>query len=111
MFFGTSPNPMETVAAALGACMAMSLSQALKAMRERLDEVELQLSYEERTEEPRVFDYFNIHIVFRGDGLSPPKLEKALTLTEETYCPVSVMLESAGVELRTTFSIEQKKTG
>jgi putative redox protein len=110
-FGGGSPRPMDTVAASLAACLAMSISQTLGVMRQKLDDIEIRLSFERKEEEPKIFEYFNIHLILRGEALSPAKVEKALHMAEETYCPVSVILGLSGAQMRTTFAIENKKTG
>ena len=108
-FGDENPGPMSTVAASLAGCFAMSVTDALETMRQKIADLEISLSFERKKEEPRTFDAFNMHLVFRGEGLSPAKLEKAIHLCEETYCPVSVILRRSGAQIRTTYVIEEKK--
>ena len=108
-FGGENPGPMSTVAASLAGCFAMSVTDALETMREKIADVEIRLSFERRKEEPTTFDSFSMHLIFRGEGLSPAKLEKAIHLCEETYCPVSVILRRSGAQIRTTYAVEGKK--
>jgi len=110
-FGGGSPSPMDTVAASLGACLAISISQTLGVMRQKLDDIEIRLSFERKEEEPKLFEYFNIHLILHGENLSPAKVEKALHMSEESYCPVSVILGLSGAQMRTTFAIENKTVG
>lgn len=108
-FGGDSPGPMTTVAASLAGCFAMSVTDTLEAMRQRLADLEIRLSFERKNEEPRTFDTLHMHLTFRGEGLSPAKLEKAIHICEETQCPVSVILKRSGAQIRTTYVIEEKK--
>jgi putative redox protein len=108
-FGGQSPGPMNTVAASLAGCFAMSVTDALKTMRQNLSDLEIRLSFERRKEEPTTFDSFKMHLTFRGQGLSPAKLEKAIRICEETYCPVSVILKRSGAQIKTTYVIEETK--
>ena len=101
------PGPMITTAAALAGCLAMSVSETLKIMREKVHGIEIRMTYERKKEEPKIFDKFNIHMIIRGEALSPAKIEKALHLSEEKTCPVSIMMQRAGAEVKTTFSIEE----
>ena len=109
-FGGTSPGPMDTVAAALAGCLAISLTKALGVMRQKLDDIEIRLSFERNEEEPKIFEHFNINFIFRGENLSPPKLEKAIHMSEETICPVSSILSLSGAQMRTTFAVENGPT-
>ena len=102
-----NPGPMMTTAAALAGCLAMSVSETLEVMRQKVHGIEMRMTYERKKEEPTIFDQFNIHIIVRGEGLSSAKIEKALHLSEEKTCPMSVMLRRAGAEVRTTFVIEE----
>ena len=99
---------MDTVAASLGACLAISISKTLGVMRQKLDDIEIRLSFERKEEEPKIFEYFNIHLILRGEALSPAQVEKALHMSEESVCPVSVILGLSGAQMRTTFAIENK---
>jgi putative redox protein len=110
-FGGSNASPMDTVAASLAGCLAMSISQTLGVMRQKLDDIEIRLSFEKKEEEPKIFEYFNIHLILRGEALSPAKVEKALHMAEETYCQVSVILGLSGAQMRSTFAIENKKIG
>lgn len=108
-FGGENPGPMSTVAASFAGCFAMSVTDALVTMRQKIDDLEIRLSFERKKEEPRTFDAFNMHLIFRGEGLSRAKLEKAIHLCEETYCPVSVILRRSGAQIRTTYAVEERK--
>ena len=108
-FGGENPGPMGTVAASFAGCFAMSVTDVLETMRQKIADLEIRLSFERKKNEPRTFDAFNMHLIFRGEGLSPAKLEKAIYLCEETYCPVSVILRRSGAQIRTTYAIEEKK--
>jgi len=108
-FGGQNPGPMSTVAASLAGCFAMSVTDALEAMRQNVSDLRIRLSFERRKEEPTTFDSFNMHLTFRGQGLSPAKLEKAIRICEETYCPVSVILKRSGAQIKTTYVIEETK--
>jgi putative redox protein len=108
-FGGENPGPMNSVAASLAGCFAMSVTEALKTMRQNVSDLAIRLSFERKKEEPTTFESFNMHLTFHGEGLSPAKLKKAIRMCEETYCPVSVILRRSGAQIRTTYMIEEKK--
>ena len=101
------PGPMITTAAALAGCLAMSVSETLEVMRQKVHGIEVRMTYERKKEEPKVFEQFSIHMIVRGEGLSPAKIEKALRVSEEKTCPVSIMIQRAGAQVKTTFAIEE----
>jgi putative redox protein len=86
-FGGENPGPMSTVAASLAGCFAMAVTDTLEAMRQNLSDLEIRLSFERKKEEPTTFDTFNMHLTFRGEGLSSAKLERAIRMCEENVLP------------------------
>ena len=100
-----SPGPMTTTAAALAGCLAMSVMETLEVMRQKVDHIELKTTFERKEEEPKIFKHFKIHITFRGENLSHAKIEKALHLSEEKTCPMSVMMRLVGAKVETTFTV------
>jgi putative redox protein len=78
-------------------------------MRQKLSDLEIRLSFERKKDEPKTFDTIDMHLTVRGEELSPAKLERAIRICEESYCPVTVMLRRSGVQIKTTYVIEEKK--
>ncbi len=107
-FGGDSPGPMTTVAASLAGCFAMAVTDTLEAMRQKLSDLEIRLAFQRNKDEPTTFDTIDMHLTFRGEELSPTKLERAIRICEETYCPVTVILRRSGAQIRTTYVIEKK---
>lgn len=44
---------------------------------------------------PRVFEKINLHFVVTGKGLAEKQVARAVELSMEKYCSVSLMLEKA----------------
>ncbi|HJV37951.1 MAG TPA: OsmC family protein [Geothrix sp.] len=86
------PRPKGLVLAGLGGCTAIDVVSILEKMRVKLDGLEVQVSAEAREEHPRTFTGIHVRYVFRGRNLPMDKLERAVKLSEETYCGVSAML-------------------
>ena len=105
-FEGSDASPMDTLAASLGGCLAITISSILQTMRQPLNDIEVRLTYEKQEERPRVFVHFKVDLVLRGEKLSHERVERAVQLAEEIYCPVSVMLQRAGVKIDTSFTLE-----
>lgn len=89
------PRPKGLLLAALGGCTAIDVVDILGKMRVALDGLEVQVSAEAREEHPRIFTGIHVRYLFRGRDLPMEKLERAVRLSEETYCGVSAMLRPA----------------
>ncbi|WP_243317048.1 OsmC family protein [Geothrix paludis] len=89
------PRPKGLILAGLGGCTAIDVVSILEKMRVKLDGLEVQVSAEAREEHPRIFTSIHVRYVFRGRDLPMDKLERAVKLSEETYCGVSAMLRPA----------------
>lgn len=89
------PRPKALLLSGLGACTGIDVVGILEKMRVKLDGLEIQVSAETRDEHPRIYTGIHVRYVFRGKDLPMDKLERAVKLSEETYCGVSAMLRPA----------------
>lgn len=88
-------RPKELVLLGLAGCTGSDVVSILKKKRVGLDRLEINVSAEERDEHPRMYASIHMEYVFHGDGLRPQDLERAIELSETTYCSVSAMLKPA----------------
>lgn len=84
-------RPMEMLLIGLAGCTGFDVVQILKKGREPVTGCDVEVEAERATEDPKVFTA--IHIAYRvsGRGLSPAKVERAVTLSKEKYCSASIM--------------------
>ncbi len=88
---GRAPSPVEMVLAGLAACTAIDVVGILERMRVPPRSLEVLAEAERAEKHPRVFT--RIHLVYRVAGEVPrEKLERAVALSERTYCSVGAML-------------------
>lgn len=87
-----APRPTEMVLAGAGGCSAIDVVMILQKGREDVRGCEVQLQAERAPEPPRVFTKINFHFVVTGKGLRPAVVERAIKLSHEKYCSVSIML-------------------
>ena len=73
----------------------LEIVSILEKMRVSIDGLEIQVSAESRDEHPRIFTGIHVRYLFRGRDLPLDKLERAVKLSEDTYCGVSAMLRPA----------------
>jgi len=97
-------RPMEMVLLGMGGCTAFDVVMILKKARQPVDDCIVELSAERSEEIPRVFTKIHVHYVVKGSGLSEKQVEKAIHLTAEKYCSVSIML-AATAEVTHDFEI------
>ena len=93
----TAATPMELVMLSLIGCTGVDVVSILMKMKEPLEGLEVSAEFERAEKHPRV--YTKIHLKYTATGpVSEKKLQRAITLSENTYCSVSAMLRNT-VEL------------
>ncbi|HED33029.1 MAG TPA: OsmC family protein [Gammaproteobacteria bacterium] len=97
-------RPMEMVLMGMGGCTAFDVVMILKKARQPIEDCIVELSAERSDEIPKVFTRIHVHYIVKGSGLSEKQVEKAINLTAEKYCSVSIML-AATAELTHDFEI------
>ncbi|MCD4745342.1 MAG: OsmC family protein [Bacteroidales bacterium] len=90
---GPRPKPLSLVS--LGGCTGMDVISILKKMRVIPDYFNVSVEGELTEEHPKYYHTINITYTFRGENLPIDKIEKAVNLSQDKYCGVSVMLEKA----------------
>ena len=88
----------------LGGCTAFDMVLILQRQRQSISDCQVEIEAERATEVPKVFTRIHVHYIVKGSGLDPNKVERAVNMTAEKYCSVSIML-SASVELTHDFEI------
>ncbi len=99
-----APRPMEMVLIGMGGCTAFDVVLILQRARQPIDDCIVELSAERAETVPKVFTKIHVHYIVKGKGLSEKQVEKAVKLTAEKYCSVSIML-AASVEITHDFEI------
>ncbi|MDH5483713.1 MAG: OsmC family protein [Gammaproteobacteria bacterium] len=97
-------RPMEMVLIGMGGCTAFDVVTILKRARQPISDCVVELSAERADDIPKVFTRIHVHYVVTGRGLSEKQVEKAINLTAEKYCSVSIML-AATAEITHDFEI------
>jgi putative redox protein len=87
---GSGFRPKELMLNALAGCTAMDVISILRKMRSEPEGFRVEVTAEETEEHPKVFTAFHIKYIVKGD-VPDDKLEKAVSLSQERYCGVTVM--------------------
>lgn len=90
-----APSPMEMVLIAAGGCSAIDVVSFLRKGRHQVTDCEVKLTSERREEAPRLFTDINLHFIVSGKELTDKIVERAVQLSAEKYCSVSLMLGKA----------------
>lgn len=90
-----APSPMEMVLMSVGGCSAIDVVSILQKGRNDVRDCEVKLTSERRAEAPRIFTHINLHFIVTGKGLTGNVVERAVNLSAEKYCSVSLMLGKA----------------
>lgn len=90
---GLGPKPKGLVLTALCGCTAMDVIAILTKMRVPLTGFSVDANTELTDTHPKVFTTITVNYRFTGEDLPLAKLQRAVSLSEESYCGVSAMLK------------------
>lgn len=91
---GQGQNPKELVLIGLAGCTGMDVIAILEKMRAMPESLHLEVEAELTEEHPKTFKKVHIKYIVKGD-VPEDKLEKAIQLSQERYCGISVMFRKA----------------
>ena len=84
------PRPKPFMLLALGGCTGMDVVSILHKMRVEFDSLNIRVEGNLTEEHPKHFDRMKVIYEFTGKDLSMDKLQKAVDLSKERYCGVSM---------------------
>jgi putative redox protein len=89
------PSPKKLMLVALSGCTGMDVVSILKKMRIDLEKFSVEVQGDVTEEHPK--QYYKMHVIyeFTGKNLPLDKLEKAVKISEETYCGVGALYRKA----------------
>jgi putative redox protein len=89
------PSPKKLMLAALSGCTGMDVVSILKKMRVDVEKLNVEVQGDVTDENPK--QYFKMHVIyeFTGKNLPLEKLQKAVGMSEETYCGVGALYRKA----------------
>lgn len=89
------PRPKPLMMVALAGCTGMDVVSILKKMRVEIEEFNVIVEGDITEEHPKQFSKMHVIYEFKGKDLPIGKLEKAVNLSDETYCGVSASYKKA----------------
>jgi putative redox protein len=97
------PSPMQALAFALAACMAMDVVHVITKGRFNLRGLRANLVGQRAAEEPRRFTSITLHYIVTGE-VPPDKVERAIELSREKYCSVWHSMRD-DIDLQVTYQV------
>lgn len=88
-------RPMETLLVSLGGCSAMDVMQILKKSRQEVTDCRIEVEGQRADSVPSVFTDIHVHFYLSGPQLSDKQVSRAIDLSANKYCSVSLMLSKA----------------
>ena len=99
------PRPKALTLVSLAGCTAMDVISILKKMRVNPEYFNVEVEGDLTEEHPKYYHSIHIRYIFRGKDLPMAKLEKAIDLSQNRYCGVSVLL-SKGAKITNEIVVE-----
>lgn len=90
---GASPKKLQLVA--LSGCTGMDVVSILQKMRVNIEKVNIEVQGDVADEHPKRYTKMHVIYKFTGKDLPMDKLEKAVRMSEETYCGVEALYRKA----------------
>lgn len=97
-------RPMEMILLGLGGCSSFDVVMILQKGRQNITDCQVEITAERAETDPKVYTKIHAHFVVEGKNLNEKQVEKAVSLSADKYCSVSIML-SATVEITHDYEI------
>ncbi len=97
-------RPMELFLLGLGGCASIDVLTILRKGRHTVSDCVATLRGIRAETDPKVFLEIYMHFVVTGKGLPAHAVERAIRLSEETYCSASAMLGKTA-KIQSTYEI------
>ncbi len=90
-------RPMEMILMGLGGCSSIDVVMMLEKSRQDVTDCRVVIEAQRADAIPAVFTHIHVHFIVTGRGLNAKQVERAVKLSAEKYCSVSIMLAQAVV--------------
>lgn len=91
----SGPSPKKLQLVALSGCTGMDVVSILKKMRVDFEKCSIEVQGDVSDEHPKQYTKMHVIYEFTGKDLPMDKLEKAIKMSEETYCGVEALYRKA----------------
>jgi len=98
-------RPKELLLLSLAGCTASDVVSILQKKRIKLDDFEINISADMTEQHPKVYSKIDLEYVFYGKDIKAKDVERAIELSQTTYCGVTAIFEKA-MKINHTYRIE-----
>lgn len=103
-------TPLELLLMSLAACSGGSMAVLLRKSKQQVKGIEVHATGKRRDEHPTCLTDIALEFVVRGQDLDPAAVQHAMTLSEQTICPVWAMLKGS-TRIDASFRIAADQAG
>lgn len=100
--------PTDTLLMSVAGCLGIDVVMFLKKMRAEIKEFEIETSGERNPTPPQYFKSIDMVIHISGKGITPKKLDRAISLSQEKYCSVYHTLRK-DLDVRVSYKIKEEE--
>ncbi len=101
-------RPKELLLLSLGGCTSADVIAILQKKRVKLDDFQMNILAESTETHPKVYTKIHLEYVFTGNDIKEKDVERAIELSQTTYCGVTAMLEKS-IQIEHSYKIVEVK--
>lgn len=98
-------SPMEILLAGVAGCTAMDVVHILRKQRQPITGLIIEIEGTRAEGHPSVYTDVTLVYKIAGVGVEAKAVERAIALSQETYCSASIMFKRAGVNINTNYEL------
>ena len=98
--------PTDTLLMSLPGCLAIDLVLFLQKMKVEIKNFEIETTGERNPVPPKYFKAVHMKIRIAGKGITPKKLDRAISLSQKKYCSVHHSLRK-DMDIKVSYIIEE----
>jgi putative redox protein len=103
---GEGFRPSNLLLAALAGCTGYDVVNILEKQRQHLSGLEIRVRGTQQPDPPWTFTDIHVEYILRGHNLDPRRVERAIELSEDSYCSVTATI-GGKARITTSFRIEE----
>jgi putative redox protein len=99
-------SPTETLLTSLAGCMAIDVFYFLKKMKADIKEFRINFTGVRKPDPPQYYKSIELALNISGAGLTPKKVDRAISLSQNKYCSVYNALRK-DIEVKVSYNIKE----
>jgi putative redox protein len=99
--------PTDTLLMSVAGCLAIDVVMFLQKMKAEIKEFEIETSGERNPTPPQYYKSMNMIIHISGKGVTPKKIDRAISLSQEKYCSVYHSLRK-DIDVKVSYTINEE---